>query len=98
MIGHITRRVALSMVAGLVLAAGGSLTVAPVANAEPMARDFSSCQQLRAEYANGIAKTQRAANRVVRRGYQRPIVCPRVYRQVAPALDPNGNRVACERR
>ena len=29
-------------------------------------------------------------------GLPHPIVCPRVYKQVAPRLDPNRNKVACE--
>lgn len=81
------------------LATGLALAFAPVAPvaAEPMA-SFSSCKQLRAEYAGGIAKNAKSAKRIKRAGYRSPIVCPRVYKQVTPALDPNRNGVACESR
>lgn len=79
-----------------------SLLVAPVlfagrATAEPMpSKAFSSCKQLRAEYSAGIAKNAKAARKAVKKGYRKPLVCKRVYLQVAPALDPNRNGVACE--
>ena len=84
---------------GAVYAAGGLAVAAAPASAEPMpTKAFSSCKQLRAEYPAGIAKTAKARNKVVRKGFRTPIVCPRVYKQVAPRLDPNRNKVACESR
>jgi hypothetical protein len=59
---------------------------------------FSSCKQLRAEYAGGVAKTSKAAKKIKRAGYRNPIICPRVYKQVSATLDPNRNGVACESR
>ena len=96
-----TRRLPLLGAAGLMAVGVG---VAPaIAMAEPpsmseAAGSASSCKQVRADYANGIAKTKKSANRAVANGYKRPFVCIRVYRQLAPALDPNGNKVVCERR
>ena len=84
---------------GAVYAVGGLAVAAAPASAEPMpTKAFSSCKQLRAEYPAGIAKTAKARNKVVRKGFRTPIVCPRVYKQVAPRLDPNRNKVACESR
>jgi hypothetical protein len=82
------------------LAVGVAVTPALLAGpsaAAPMAT-YSSCKQLRAEYPGGIAKTSKAAKKVVKAGYRRPIVCPRVYAQVSARLDPNANKVACEAR
>jgi hypothetical protein len=78
---------------------GGLFIAAAPASAEPMpTKAFKSCKQLRAEYPAGIAKTAKARKKVVRKGFRSPIVCPRVYKQVAPLLDPNRNKVACESR
>lgn len=78
-----------------VLAAG--LVAPTVAAAEPMPTGtFKSCKQLRADYPAGIAKNKRAARKIVKQGYRKPIVCKRVYLQVRKSLDPNRNRVACE--
>ena len=41
-------------------------------------------------------KDPKAARKAVKKGYRKPLVCKRVYLQVTPALDPNGNGVACE--
>ncbi len=57
-----------------------------------------SCSQLRQDYAQGVARNKKAANRVVQQGFQRPIVCKPLYLQIYKALDPNGNKVACETR
>ncbi len=81
----------------LALTTGPAILTATPASAQPMA-SYTSCKQLRAEYSGGIAKTSKAAKRVVKSGYRSPIVCPRVYRQVAARLDPNRNGVACESR
>lgn len=77
-----------------------SVVVPPtVASAEPMPTGtFSSCKQLRADYPAGIAKNKRAARKIVKKGYRKPIVCKRVYKQVQGTLDRNRNKVACETR
>ena len=82
------------------LTAGLALAVSPAlpASAETMTSSFSSCKQLRAEYAGGIAKNAKSAKKIKRAGYRSPIVCPRVYKQVSAQLDPNRNGVACESR
>lgn len=90
----------MKILVNLVLAVGVAATPALLASpsaAAPMAT-YTSCKQLRAEYSGGIAKTKKAANKVVKDGYRRPIVCPRVYAQVSARLDPNANKVACESR
>ncbi len=90
------RRVIAVMCTGLLSA--GMFIPAP-ASAEPMpSGTFKSCKQLRAEYSAGIAKNPKAARKIVKKGYKRPIVCKRVYRQVQKKLDRNRNRVACETR
>ena len=82
------------------LTVGLALAVSPAlpASAETMTSSFSSCKQLRAEYAGGIAKNAKSAKKIKRAGYRSPIVCPRVYKQVSAQLDPNRNGVACESR
>lgn len=72
--------------------------LAPGVGQAEMAAGTSSCSQLRQDYANGVAKTKKAANRIIKKGYERPIVCKRLYVQVKQSLDPNRNGVACETR
>ena len=84
-----------ALLAAAVVAA--PIVLAGPAAAEPMpTKKFTSCKQLRAEYSAGIAKNAKAARKAVKKGYRKPLVCKRVYLQVTPALDPNGNGVACE--
>jgi hypothetical protein len=79
--------------AGLMMAGA---TVPVAAHAEPMSGGFSTCKQLRADYSAGIAKNGKAARKIVKKGYRKPLVCLRVYKQVKGKLDGNGNGVACE--
>jgi hypothetical protein len=83
------------MSVGLVMAGA---FVPTTASAEPMPTGAaaSSCKQLRADYSAGIAKNAKSARKVVKKGYRRPLVCPRVYKQIKGSLDPNRNGVACE--
>lgn len=83
------------VVAATLTIAAGVLTIPGVSQAE-MTAGTASCSQLRQDHPNGVAKTKKAANRVVKQGYRRPIVCKPLYLQVRRALDPNGNRVVCE--
>lgn len=96
------RRRAVTSLVSMIVSTGalvaGCVVLAPTASAEPMSGGIDSCAELWADYPGGIAKTARAARRVAAKGYRRPIVCRRVYVQVQDALDPNRNRVACERR
>ncbi len=80
-----------------VLALAG-IGAAPSAQAEPHSpRAFGSCAQVNAEYAGGVARTQKAADRAVRQGYQRPIVCPTAY-AADRRLDRDRDGVICEQR
>ena len=71
---------------------------APAAQAEPhQYRAFGSYADVNAEYAGGVARTQKAADRAVRQGFGRPIVCPTAY-GANRAFDRDGDGVICERR
>ncbi len=85
-----------TLAAALTLTAG-FLVIPSVSQAE-MTAGKTSCSQLRQDYPKGVAKTKKAANRVVKQGYQRPIVCKRLFLKVNRTLDPNRNRVVCETR
>lgn len=81
---------------GCALLAGGVALAAP-ASAEPHdTRAFGSCKPMNDEYAGGVARTQRAADRAVRQGNLRPIVCPKAYAENRGRLDPNRDGVVCE--
>lgn len=82
-------------VSGGAVVGGSAVPVAASAEVMPTGT-FRSCAALHGDYPAGIARTKRAADRIVRAGYERPIVCKRVYRQVGARLDPNRNGVACE--
>lgn len=85
------------VIAGAAGLVGAGLIGPATAGAEVMPTGtFRTCAALHSDYPAGIAKTKRAANRIVKKGYDRPIVCKRVYRQVQVRLDPNRNGVACE--
>lgn len=84
-------------VAGILTVAATTLVVPATGHAE-MKAGTGSCSELRQDYRTGVAKSAKAADRIVKKGYQRPIVCKRLYLKVFRALDPNGNKVACETR
>ncbi|MEZ5184240.1 MAG: excalibur calcium-binding domain-containing protein [Candidatus Nanopelagicales bacterium] len=75
----------------------GFLAAAAPASAESMPTAVKSCKQIRADYPGGVAKTKKAKRKIVKKGYKKPIICPRVYKQ-AVALDRNHNKVVCESR
>lgn len=89
-------RAAATAAATLTLAAA-AVTVTTTSHAE-MAPAASSCSQIRGDYPNGVAKNKKAANTVVRQGFERPIVCKRLYLKVYKSLDRDRNRVVCETR
>ena len=75
----------------------GGTALPTAAHAEPMPTGtFGTCKQLRADYPAGIAKNKKAARKIAKKGYRKPIVCLRVYKQVKRSLDRNRNGVACE--
>jgi hypothetical protein len=85
----------------LAVALSASLVVglAPAAHAMPSpSTAFTSCAGVNAEYPGGVARTQAAADRVVRKGHLRPIVCPTAYAQNQARLDRDRDGVVCERR
>ncbi len=96
------RRRAVTSLVSMIVSTGalvaGCVVLAPTASAEPMSGGIDSCAELWADYPGGIAKTAKAARKAARNGYRRPIVCKRVYLDVQDALDPNRDKVACERR
>jgi hypothetical protein len=95
---HALRRLGGTAVA-LLLGSAGILATAPGASAEPHpSRAFSSCAGVNAEYPGGVARTQAAADRVVRQGHLRPIVCPTAYAENRARLDRDRDGVVCERR
>lgn len=95
-----TRALALRM-APLAVAISATLVVglAPTAHAMPSpGTAFTSCAGVNAEYPGGVARTQAAADRVVRKGHLRPIVCPTAYAANRDRLDRDRDGVVCERR
>lgn len=93
------RSIVLASVPVLMCVTGlAGIAVAAPAQAEPhQYRAFGSCADLNVEYAGGVARTQKAADRAVRQGYQRPIVCPTAY-GANRAFDRDRDGVICERR
>lgn len=86
------------MAAAVGIAAAAVVALAPTAQAMPApSRAFDSCAGLNAVYAGGVARTQAAADRVVRQGHLRPIVCPTAYADNR-RFDRDRNGVTCERR
>jgi hypothetical protein len=59
------------------------------------AHHYSSCTAMHKDWAHGVAKSRRAANREVADGYGRPHVSRRLYRANRD-LDANDDGVACE--
>lgn len=93
------RTLALAAVPALMcaLAVTGLASAAPAQAGPHQYRAFGSCAEVNDEYAGGVARTQKAADRVVRQGFQRPIVCPTAY-GANRAFDRDRDGVICERR
>jgi len=92
-----TVRPRIAAIAGILTLTAATVAVPATGHAEIKA-GTGSCSELRQDYSGGVAKSKKAADRIVKKGFQRPIVCKRLYLQVHSALDPNGNKVACETR
>ena len=92
------RRALVTVALSTVLLGAAAITGTGPAMAEPhQTRAFGSCSEVNAEYAGGVARTQKAADRVVRQGFQRPIVCPTAY-GANRGFDRDRDGVICERR
>jgi hypothetical protein len=72
-----------------------SLALASTPDLAQAVHAYSSCTAIHRDWAHGVAKSRRAANREVADGYGRPHVSRRLYRANSD-LDANGDGVACE--
>lgn len=70
--------------------------VAPAHGIQAAAPKFTSCSDLLEEYPNGVARNNKARNRIVNRGFERPQVRKKIYKENRKRLDKNRNGVLCE--
>jgi len=75
----------------------GGLTASALFVAAPAdaVTDYPNCDALHRDFAHGVARSDRAADRQVRTGHFRPAVRPRVYR-VNDESDADNDGTACE--
>lgn len=88
------RRVLVGVVTAVL---AGTTLVAPPASAAT--HKYKNCAVFNEEYPRGVAKTAAAAQRAVSRGYQRPRVSSRLFKEAVkwnPRLGTPADRVLCE--
>lgn len=83
---------------GAVLQAGSAGAAGSVTVTVTKARSVSykRCGHVKRAYSGGVAKNKKAAKRIVRAGYVRPMVDKRTYRR-SKALDRDRDKVICEK-
>ncbi len=80
-----------AVIAGAFVASALTFVAAP---AEAVT-DYANCDAMHRDFAHGVARSDRAADRQVRTGHFRPAVRPRVYR-LNNESDADNDGTACE--
>jgi len=86
------KKIVIAMIS--LLLAGG--VVAPAQASQGVAKRYSLCADLLEKYPNGVAKNNKARNKVVEGGFAKPKVSKSLYKKNSGRLDRDKDGVMCE--